>query len=302
MRDVLIDVRCLQSPAPGANSTALQALELLAAARAALPDDRLVGLVDRGRPALPASLAAMLDAVRGPLTTGAVRRPACLVQLSPLDDPLFVIRFLRHPAVASLTVPLPPLPAMTPTARAARLHWHAQYGRVVDASDPAAFWSAVALLQPGAAPAIVRRKPVVALVEPAPQPALLEALARIVDLHVLPPAAGGYPPLTFLSGRFDRWLGVVGNEAAAAPVTQLIARHGGACLVRDPGLLAVYGGDKRMAEAELGRPLGPREIERWTGGEVRPGAIVPGRAGRECGPAARAFQRIRRGHPHAVRA
>lgn len=102
MRACLIDVRCLQDPAYAERGIGRHAGVLLAHARAALPETRLIGLADRNLPALAPGLRAHLDELKHGAYTGALRRPTVHVQLSPMThDPLFTARLLLHQSIPS---------------------------------------------------------------------------------------------------------------------------------------------------------------------------------------------------------
>ena len=257
MQDVLIDVR-------GAQEHEEETAALLAAARSALPGARLIGLAPGP---VHASVAAHLDAVRR--TPGRLQRPTCFAQLAPWHDPLFVARLIADPAIPAVSVPLPAAPDRTePAARldqATLRHWHARYDAV---AEPARLWETLAgLPQP---PVLRRVRPRIALLDPSPDPGMMEALAGLIDLHV------AATPLPALSSRFDRVIGVVANTPCHAPVAAVLARYGGACLLQDPGLPATYGYASALAEAEIGRRLARGEIGRWRAGDVRPRASFLG--------------------------
>ncbi len=102
---MLVDARCLQDPDFAGRGIGRHAASLLAhAPRGA--GTRLVGLIDRALPPPePALFDTLFDALRPNSYTGAMRRPACLVQPSPMThDPLFVARLLAHPGVPCATV------------------------------------------------------------------------------------------------------------------------------------------------------------------------------------------------------
>ncbi|GAC1341588.1 MAG: hypothetical protein NVSMB18_14000 [Acetobacteraceae bacterium] len=298
MRDVLIDVRCLQDPSTAASDAGRRARAMLGEARGALVGWALIGLIEPGLPALPGEVADLLDQVRSTAVPGSDAAPCCFVQLAPFDhDPLFVARLLDDPAVASAAVV--PVAAAAPAGVAARLrravagYWLSRYGRVLPADG---FWAAVAGLARPAAPRVGRDgRARVALLAPAGpgggtrfRAAVAAALGDRVELHVfgergsaLPPGAASVQRLTalpLLSRRFDRVVGVVANGARHAEVAALLARYGGRALVGDACVLAAYADERgrSLAAAELGRGVDAHEIRHWRAGTIRPGALFLG--------------------------
>lgn len=170
------------------------------------------------------------------------------------------------------------------------------------------FWTPIAGLRAGVvgAPALPRRRARVAFLTPLPpdqsgvadysQATCLE-LGKRVDLHVFTPtAAPALPPgaltveplsaLAHLSSRYDRVVNVLGNSTFHLGILQLLLRYGGASIQHDGRMLDLYhacAGRSRteaVAEAELGRPLQPDELDQWLGGGPPAGGAV---AGRDCG-------------------
>ena len=131
MPDLLIDVRCLQDPNFAERGIGRHALALLRHARdePGLAGARLTGLVSHELPPLLDEAAALLDVVRTTAYTGAMRRPACHVQLSPMThDPLFTARLLHHPSIPCAAAVYDFIPYDDPghylPTPAARLEYH----------------------------------------------------------------------------------------------------------------------------------------------------------------------------------
>ncbi len=162
------------------------------------------------------------------------------------------------------------------------------------------FWSVVARLVPGGAPATPLPRPRVALLTPLPpdrsgvadySAATCPALARRVELHVFtptrdpvtPPGVASVNPLSALpaaSSRFDRVVAVLGNSVYHLDILKILLHHGGAAILHDGRMLDLYAstrghaGTAALAEAELGRPLAADELAAWLAGTVAPKALI----------------------------
>jgi len=162
------------------------------------------------------------------------------------------------------------------------------------------FWSAVARLRPGVAPAVCRGRPRLAFLTPLPpdrsgvadySAATCAELGKHVELHVFTPTVGASRPngaasvyplsaLPLLSTRYDRVVGVLGNSVFHLQILRLLLRHGGAAILHDGRMLDLYAGHMslektvRMAEAELGRRLRPNELSLWLAGTLPPEVMI----------------------------
>lgn len=282
MRDILIDVRCLQDASHAQTPQGQQARALLGRARLELPRDELVGLMDPALPPLAEGVRASLDRVRVTAYTGALTRPACFVQLSPLThDPLFVARLLMDQRIPCVTIAPTRSPGRMQAADRIRgvvaRHWLRRYDLAV--AEPV-LWEAVAGLSwKAAAPAAVTgRRARIALIDPSGDATLRSALESVADVDVVTPA----DPVATLRKRYDRVISVVANTKLHAPVVDAIARQGGACILRDGCLIRAYDvarwkqRSRKLAELELGRALGPGELEGWLAGHALPRARLLG--------------------------
>lgn len=276
MRNVLIDVRLLQAEATPPVQRA-RALDFLKQAQAALPEARLIGLADPALPQVPAEARSLLHAVRTTAYSGAMREPACLVQLDPLgQDPLFLSRLLLQRTVPSAA--LSPRPAPGPSAPGlvdtVGRYWLAQYDHVFAEEH---FWEGVGALRPGQAPATVpSRRPRMALLTRQPDAPLCAALRDLPGPEVFTPEAGR-SPLPLLSPRCDRVVTVLANTRAHVGSLGAVTRFGGAAMLEDSSLLAAYPDDGRvafLAEAELGRPVSLEEVAHWRAGTLRCPALL----------------------------
>ncbi|MGH7119753.1 MAG: glycosyltransferase, partial [Acetobacteraceae bacterium] len=176
------------------------------------------------------------------------------------------------------------------------------------------FWQAVAARatpQRPATPAIARaRRPRVALLTPLPpdcsgvadySAASVPELGRRVELHLftatpspaVPPGAASVRPLSalpFLSRRFDRVIGVLGNSQYHVGIFHLLLRYGGAAIAHDARMLGFYRGvlgiehARAVAQAELGRAVAPEEIERWLADEAELPTLFLGELAAGCTP------------------
>ncbi len=195
MRDVYVDVRCLQDPNYADRGIGRHALTLLAHARAepAIAACRLIGITDPALPPLPDMTAALLDEIRTTGYGGALERAPVLAQLSPMThDPLMVGRLLHHRAARSVAAVYDFIPFDEPdrylAAPQARLDYHialrwlARY----DAFCPISEDAAARLM------AILHVRPADITVTGAPLSPLFEALAPAAPRHVL--VIGGGDP------------------------------------------------------------------------------------------------------------
>ncbi|HYZ63893.1 MAG TPA: hypothetical protein VE650_15710 [Acetobacteraceae bacterium] len=276
MRDVLVDVRCLQGEGYE------EALDLLAQARPALPGDVLVGLIDPALPDLPEPALGLLDRLRPNAYTGGLHRPACLVQLAPMArDPLYLARLLLHPAVPCVTRaprdPAPPRSDAEWLRIAVARHWLAHYDQVLPGCE---FWARVAALRPGRAPStVVGERPLLAVVTAEAGHPLCTALRAFADVEVFAPDR---PLATFPwhAPRYDRVVSLVANTEADGRVAALAARYGGAVVVEDCCLQAAYAARpdaaRSLAQSELGRALADREMAHWRAGTIRPRVTLCG--------------------------
>ncbi len=165
------------------------------------------------------------------------------------------------------------------TAEVARLFWSAIEARA-ERDGP--------LLPPPA------RRPRVALLSPVPPDpsgvadytaACCAELGRRVDLHVFTETKHPAPiantvvrplsALPMLSPEYDRVIGVMGNSHYHTAIFELLMRYGGACICHDVRLVGFYaamlGWPRAIAtaEAELGRALGPGELDAWLADESK---------------------------------
>jgi glycosyltransferase involved in cell wall biosynthesis len=144
-----------------------------------------------------------------------------------------------------------------------------------------------------AAPAIVGRRPRIAVLAPLPPDrsgvadytaASLGELAKFADVYAFTPTRSPKSPegavavaplsaLPFLQPEFDRVISVMGNSHFHTDIYRLLMRYGGACIEHDNRLLGFYNfcvGKERareVAERELGRPLMAGELDRWLSDE-----------------------------------
>jgi glycosyltransferase involved in cell wall biosynthesis len=158
------------------------------------------------------------------------------------------------------------------------------------------FWEPIAArLAQLASPSVLRqRRPRLAMLSPVPPDrsgiahytaATCEELGKIAELHLFTetknpgsvPGAATVRPLTAvasLSGRFDRVIHVMGNNAVYHRTTfDQLMRYGGACIAHDSRMLGFYrdlGMDRAiaLASAELGRQVPLSEIEAWLADEA----------------------------------
>ena len=175
-----------------------------------------------------------------------------------------------------------------PTARAdlvarQREVWH----RFTEAEVAARFWRAISARP--AAPALVRgARPSLALLSPMPPDrtgvadyshAVLGAIAEQADVVVYTETAQpvvpsgvrveALTPRACLSGKHDAVIAVLGNSYYHRRIFELLLDYGGACIAHDARMLHFYAGllgserTTAVAEAELGRSLGPTEISGW---------------------------------------
>lgn len=133
------------------------------------------------------------------------------------------------------------------------------------------------------------RKPKVAVLTPLPpdrsgvadfMAASLRELGRLVDVHVFtetpsPKQIDGtvaihkLTTLPFISGEFDRIIGVVGNSGFHERILRYLLRFGGACVQHDSRLFGLYAWvwgrshTKQLAESELGRSISDGELDLW---------------------------------------
>lgn len=177
----------------------------------------------------------------------------------------------------------------------------------------ARFWQAIGAraMVRIAAPATARdRRPRVALLTPLPpdrsgvadySAASVPELGRRVELHlftatpspVAPPGAASVRPLSalpFLSRRFDRVVGVIGNSQYHLAIFHLLLRYGGAAIAHDARMLGFYrivlgvNRARAVAEAELGRTVAPEEIDRWLADEAELPTLFLGELAAACTP------------------
>jgi glycosyltransferase involved in cell wall biosynthesis len=158
------------------------------------------------------------------------------------------------------------------------------------------FWNAIKVrLSASGKPAIQRRRrPRLALLSPLPPDhsgvadytaATCAELGRMTELHVFsetaaPAAVAGAAtvrPLSAIpsiSAHFDGVVNVIGNSARFhRRIFDQLLRYGGACIAHDSRMLGFYRhiGMERatgLASKELGRPVGPTEIDGWLADEA----------------------------------
>lgn len=192
-------------------------------------------------------------------------------------------------------------PAWRATQVAANAGTWPRFGEQAVASR---FWSAIAeRLAEADAPAVARgAKPRLAVLSPLPPArsgvadytaSMCAELGKRAEVHLftetpgarLPEGAASVAPLSalpFLDTRHDRVVGVMGNSDHHLGILRGLLRYGGAAICHDGRLLEVYnfclGHERaaRVAEAELGRPLAPSEMEPWLTGTRPPGALLLG--------------------------
>ncbi len=235
----------------------------------------------------------------------AIPAAALVVDLGPGQHPATAEGQLEHHIALRWLARYDLLLPVSDTAAAGlRSVLGVQPSRIVT-GDAGRLWAAIAArLRPAAAPATVRGpRPRVALLTTLPPTsdtviagiaaALCPELGQHVDLHVFTPTEGPQTPegalsvqplsaLPQLSSRFDRVVGMVANTYHHAPILEQLRRYGGACIVHDTCLFELYqtqlgaGRTQALAEAELGRPLGPHEIWHWLSAELPPGALLLG--------------------------
>jgi glycosyltransferase involved in cell wall biosynthesis len=175
-----------------------------------------------------------------------------------------------------------------------------------------AFWTSMeAHAQPSiAAPLVGGHRPQVAFLGPLPPDrsgvadytaASFKALSRHVDIHAFSGERRASPlegavslqplsALPFISNRFDRVIGVMGNSHFHARVFDLLMQFGGACISHDNRLFGFYltffgvARARELAQRELGRPLEAGELEKWAGDESTLEATFLGELAARCEP------------------
>ncbi len=222
--------------------------------------------------------------------------------LFPPGDPLALARLLervlREPSFAASVVAAQE--AVWPRFRAERVAER--------------FWQAIAAraAPPRLATVGIARgsRPRVALLTPLPpdrtgvadySAASVQELGRRVELHLFTatpspapvPGATSICPLSalpFLSHRFDRIVGVIGNSEFHLQIFNLLLRYGGAAIAHDARMLGFYRvllGMERaraVASAELGRSVAPEEIDAWLANEAELPTLFLGELAAACTP------------------
>jgi glycosyltransferase involved in cell wall biosynthesis len=174
------------------------------------------------------------------------------------------------------------------------------------------FWAG--MVQHGAAsiaaPLVGGRRPHVAVLGPLPPDksgvadytgATFKALGRYVDIHafsgeqpaLLPEGAVSLAPvsaLPFVTGQFDRVVGVMGNSHFHVRIFDALTRFGGACISHDNRLFGFYltffgtWRTREIAQQELRRPLEDGELEEWARDESTLEATFLGELAKRCKP------------------
>ena len=129
---VLFDARCLQSPAFGNRGIGRFAKAALEGARAAVGDDRLVLLVDRGLEQLPSDLSGACRQVTG-VDERTVPRYGVLVQPSPMTATIDPLVPLLHSDARKIAVVFDFIPLHYPTVYLRHYAARAEYAAGLDA-------------------------------------------------------------------------------------------------------------------------------------------------------------------------
>ena len=161
-----------------------------------------------------------------------------------------------------------------------------------------------------AAPLVGGRRPRVAFLGPLPPDrsgvadytaATFKEFGKLADIHAFTPtekapvpegaaSVGPISALPYLTGEFDRVVGVMGNSHFHTAVYELLMRRGGACIEHDNRLLGFYcfhvsrGRARELAEAELDRQLAPGELDSWLADEANLKATLLGELALACQP------------------
>jgi glycosyltransferase involved in cell wall biosynthesis len=196
-------------------------------------------------------------------------------------------------------------PAFLPEAQALTV-WRRFFAGLPRRPAPGAGPVAAPVAAPGT---LTGARPRIALLSPAPparsgvadySAATARALARIAAVDLFSPApadpiegvrrCGPVSAAPFFAGPYDATVCVTGNSHHHVEIVDVLLRHGGACIQHDNRMLGFYRilhGEARaraVAEAELGRPLGPGEMDGWLADEATLPATLLGEIARAAAP------------------